>query len=321
MRSDDTVAEVRAFNRFYTAILGLLDEGLLDSAYSLTEVRVLFELAQATENGQHSQHGQHGQHDTAALRRDLDLDPGYLSRLLRRFDSDGLIHRERSAADGRQQVVALTARGREVFAALDAQASAQIRQLLAPIDAAGRTDVLEAMRTIRTTLGGAHLPRPSTSDVRLRAPEPGDYGWIVERNGYLYAREFGWDRSYEALVAGIVADFAGGHEPARERAWIAELDGTRIGCVLCVADDATTARLRLLLVDPAGRGHGVGSRLVDECVRFARDAGYTSMVLWTNSVLTAARRIYEAAGFTRVDQTPHHSFGVDLVGETWTRPL
>lgn len=301
------VRTVRAFNRFYTEVLGVLDEGLLNSPYSLTEARVLFELA--TEPAV----------DVSTLRRSLGLDAGYLSRLLARFEADGLVTKERSGTDARRQVSSLTERGREVFADLDEQSREQVRDLIKGLSDGEQRRLLAAMDTISGLLGRERAARSGT--VVLRAPEPGEYGWVIQRNGAIYAREYGWDSSYEALVARIVADFVETHDPARERAWIAELDGEPVGCVFCVAEEAATARLRLLLVEPTARGRGVGARLVDECLRFAKRAGYAEITLWTNDVLTSARRIYEAAGFTLLDEHAHHSFGHDLVGQNWRRTL
>jgi DNA-binding MarR family transcriptional regulator/N-acetylglutamate synthase-like GNAT family acetyltransferase len=302
---DDDVAAVREFNRFYTNVLGLLREGLLDTPYSLTEARVIFELAreEQTEAGQ--------------LRRWLDIDAGYLSRLLARFEADGIVHRSRSAADARRQVIGLTGTGRAVFAKLDALSAAQIRGLLASLPAARRAGLIAAMAGIRRTLDG--VPRRET--VVLRAPLPGDLGWVVQRNAALYAAEYGWDETYEALVARIIADYAARAGHPREAAWIAELDGEPAGCVFCMRKSDDVAQLRLLLVEPHARGRGLGERLVADCVAFARRAGYREVVLWTNDVLHAARRIYQRAGFELVDSQKHHSFGHDLVGQDWRLPL
>jgi DNA-binding MarR family transcriptional regulator/N-acetylglutamate synthase-like GNAT family acetyltransferase len=301
------VAAVRAFTRCYTAVLGVLDEGLLDTPYSVTEARVLFELAQRDET------------ELAGLRRDLRVDAGYMSRIVARLEADGLVTRSRSASDGRRQVLALTGQGRSVFATLDARSAAQVGQLLAGMPEPVRRRVVAAMDVVRTVLG-AERPAPVRT-VLLRAPGPGDYGWVVARHGAVYADEHGWDADFEGLVARIVGDYVEHHDPAREAAWIAEVDGEPAGCVFCVASDATTAQLRILLVEPRFRGLGIGTRLVDQCLRFARQAGYRSITLWTNDVLVAARRIYEAAGFTLVDEEPHHSFGHDLVGQHWARDL
>lgn len=298
---DGEVAAVRAFNRYYTGVIGVLQEGLVDTPYSLTEARVVFELAQADET------------EVLSLRRGLDLDAGYLSRLLARFEADGLVVRERAAADARRQIVRLTERGRATFELLNERSNVEVRALLDRLPAGQRARLVAAMATIRGILDSAGAP-PS---YVLRTLGPGDYGWVVQRNGVIYAAEFGWDRSYEALVARIVADYVDNHDPERENAWIAEADGVPSGCVFCVKEDETTARLRLLLVDPAARGLGLGSALVDACIRFAEKAGYREMVLWTNDVLADARRIYQRAGFELVDSTPHHSFGHDLVGQNW----
>ena len=303
----ERTAELRAFTRFYTSVLGVLDEGLLHTPYSLTEGRTVFELAQQDAT------------DMADLRRRLGVDAGYMSRIVTRLEADGLLTRERSTVDARRQVLRLTDQGRAVFATLDARSAEQAAELLGRLSDPIQERVLAAMGMIRTVLGDEPTERSHT--VVLRPPEPGDYGWVVARHGELYAAEYGWDASMEGLVARIVGDFVADHDPVREAAWIAEVDGERVGCVFCVARDETTAQLRLLLVEPSARGLGIGARLVDECLRFARRAGYASIVLWTNDVLVSARRIYEAAGFTLVEEEPHHSFGRDLVGQTWARDL
>jgi DNA-binding MarR family transcriptional regulator/ribosomal protein S18 acetylase RimI-like enzyme len=298
------VAEVREFNRFYTATIGVLQEGLLRTPYSLTEARVLFELAQRADT------------EVAQLRRTLGLDAGYVSRMLARFESDGLVLRTQSATDGRRQVIRLTQAGRAAYRRLDERSGQEIQRLLDRLGSAEQRRLIRAMATIRGLLGTSR-----SAEVTLRSPEPGDYGWVVARHGALYAREHGWDASFEALVARIVADFAGGYDPSRERFWLAEVDGERAGCVFCVRRDDITAQLRLLLVEPDARGLGIGSRLVGECVEFARAAGYRRMVLWTNDVLGAARRIYQRAGFQLVSERPHHSYGQDLVGQDWALDL
>ena len=302
----ERIAVVRAFTRFYTQVLDLLEEGLLDTPYSVTEARIIFELAQQDQT------------DLAQLRQDMNIDAGYLSRITTRFESDGLITRERSTEDGRRQVLRLTEQGRGVFAVLNRRSSEQVAGLLERLDDGDQARLVAAMDEIRAILGAAE-PRPRT--VVLRAPRPGDYGWVISRHGAIYAEEFGWNQEFEALVARIVADFAQGHDPKREAAWIAEVDGGPVGCVFCATKDDTTAQLRILLVEPSARGLGIGARLVDECLRFARQAGYTSITLWTNDVLVSARRIYEAAGFELVEEEPHHSFGHDLVGQYWARDL
>jgi DNA-binding MarR family transcriptional regulator/GNAT superfamily N-acetyltransferase len=305
--AEEEVAAVRGFSRFYTGVVRVLDEGLLETPYSLTEARILYELAQNDAT------------DVVDLRRTVGIDGGYMSRLLSRFASDGLISRERSAADGRRQVLRLTEQGRAAFDLLDDRSTGQVRQVLARLDRAQRSQLLAALRAVEQLLGDPVPP----DTVVLRPAGSGDFGWIVQRNGLLYAQEYGWDQSYEALVARIVADFVEDEARAagRAAAWIAEVDGEPVGCVLCVRKDDTTAQLRLLLVDPVARGRGVGRRLVDECIRFARRAGYQRMVLWTNDVLTAARRVYERAGFQLEAEDPHHSFGHDLVGQTWSLDL
>lgn len=309
---EDPVAQVRAFNRFYTRVIGVLRAGMLDSPYSLAEVRVLYELAQRAEDGI----------EGSELRRLLDLDAGYLSRILARFDTGGLIRRDTYRGDARRQLIRLTEAGRVAFTPLDKRQAEAVRDMLAPLSADQRATLTEAMATIERTLSG-QAPRRG---FVLRAPEPGELGWVVARHGALYAREYGWDASFEALVARIVADYADKHDPAREAAWIAEVDGSSpAGSVFCVtdADDPTgrTARLRLLLVEPTSRGMGIGERLVEECLRFARRADYSRITLWTNSVLTAARRIYQRAGFTLDEEQPYHGFGQDLVGQNWSRPV
>jgi DNA-binding MarR family transcriptional regulator/predicted N-acetyltransferase YhbS len=300
------VDDVRGFNRFYTRVLGLLRPHLAGSAFGLTEARVLFELAHRDDTA------------VSELRRDLDLDAGYLSRILTNFTASGLVVREKSEADGRRQVVRLTDDGRRAFDELDQLQAGAIATMLAPLDDGQRTELVTSMGRIRRTLGD----EPRWSGLVLRSPAPGDLGWVVERHGYRYAAEYGWDTTFEALVARIVADFAERTATKREAAWIAELDGERVGCVFCTAADAKdTAQLRLLLVEPSARGAGVGTRLVDECLRFARRSGYRRITLWTNDVLLSARRIYERAGFRCDRREPHHSFGHDLVGECWSRDL
>ena len=303
----DEVPAVRAFNRFWTQQIGLLQAGLVDTPYSLTEARVLFEVAQREAT------------DLADLRGALQLDAGYLTRVVGRLKDAGLITTRRSPDDGRRQVIRLTDRGRAEFGMLDARSSDATAAMLEGVPAADRRRLVAAMATIE----GLLAPRPSEPPraYLLREPGPGDLGWMVQRNAAIYAAEYGWDQSYEALVARIVADFAHHHEPARERAWIAEMDGEPVGCVLCVRRDDETAQLRILLVDPAARGLGIGARLVEECIRFARNAGYRSLVLWTNDVLVSARRLYEAAGFELVDENAHRSFGHDLGGQTWRLDL
>jgi len=305
-RLDGSVAAVRRFNRFYTRQIGVLEEGLAQSPFSLAEARVMYELAQR-------------ERPTAAeLGRDLGLDAGYLSRILRGFEDKGLIARRPSDTDGRQSLVALTAAGRAAFDRLEQATRAQIAAMLQPLSARAQGRLLQAMATIEALLGGGGEPRVP---YVLRTHQPGDLGWIVQRHGALYAEEYGFDETFEGLVAEIVAQFARGHDPARERCWIAERDGVAVGSVMLVRASDDVAKLRLLLVEPEARGLGIGARLVEECTRFARRAGYRTITLWTNSVLHAARRIYQNAGYRLVRAEPHHSFGHDLIGETWELTL
>jgi len=302
---EEPVNAVRAFSRFYTKTLGLLRDGLLSSPYSLTEARIIFELANR------------GSMEVAELRSLLDIDAGYLSRILARFEKSGLATQERSKADGRRQVIQLTRRGRAAFKLLDTRSTEQVRTLLSRLGDEQQRRLVGAMKSIEEIFE----PSPGPEPYILHQPGPGDLGWVVQRHGELYAQEYGWDESFEALVARIVADYVDDRDPRRENAWIAELGGEPVGCVFCVKKDETTAQLRLLLVDPRVRGMGIGSRLVEECIRFARRAGYEQMMLWTNDVLHAARRIYERAGFTLVEEERHRSFGHDLVGQNWSLAL
>ncbi|MBV9794062.1 MAG: MarR family transcriptional regulator [Actinobacteria bacterium] len=302
---DGPVAAVRAFNRLYTNVIGLLRGSYLGTPYSLTEARLLFEL------------GQRDRTEVTALRQRLDIDAGYLSRILSRFEADQLISRSRSGTDARRQIITLEPAGRELQQRLDGRAAEQIGGLLASLSEDAQRRLVSSVREITQVLADTPAPRA----YLLREPRPGDFGWVVQRQAAGYAAEYGWDGTYEALVARIVADYVDHRDPAREAAWIAEVDGERVGSILCVRKSDTVAKLRLLYVDPAARGLGIGSKLVEECMRFARAAGYTEMTLWTNSVLAEARRIYERAGFTLVDEEPHHSYGVDLVGQNWSRQL
>jgi DNA-binding MarR family transcriptional regulator/GNAT superfamily N-acetyltransferase len=303
---DELVAEIREFNRFYTRVIGLLQEGLLRSPYTLSEVRVMFELAQRDST------------EVADLRRTLDLDAGYLSRMLAQLDADGLVTRQRSAGDARRQTAALTDRGRAAFADLDKRSSDQVRELLARLTEADRRRLAGAMAAIKEVLA----PVPARKGmVVLRGLLPGEVGWVVQRHGALYAQEYGWDATFEAMVARIMADYAAGHDPRREAAWVAEVDGAPVGCIVCVRDDDTTARLRVLLVEPGARGMGVGGRLVEECLRFAKRAGYRRMVLLTYDALADARRIYQRAGFQLASEEKTHAYGHDLVEQVWSRDL
>jgi DNA-binding MarR family transcriptional regulator/N-acetylglutamate synthase-like GNAT family acetyltransferase len=306
MEFDQLVDAMRRFNRFYTKQIGVLHEGLLGSQFSLTEVRVLYELA-------------HREMPTAtALAKELDLDLGYLSRILRRFETRRLVGKYASTTDGRQSLLSLTPRGRRVFAPLNARSHREVAAMLGPLSTTGQRHLLSAMATIERLLGDRPAPQ---LPYLLRTHQPGDMGWIIHRHGALYAQEYGWDERFEALVAEIAAHFIQHLDPKCERCWIAERDGNIVGSVFLVKKSKTVAQLRLLPVEPMARGLGIGNRLVSECVRFARQAGYRKIVLWTNSVLHAARHIYEETGFRLVHQEPHHSFGHDLIGETWELKL
>jgi DNA-binding MarR family transcriptional regulator/N-acetylglutamate synthase-like GNAT family acetyltransferase len=296
------VAAVRGFNRFYTQKIGVLNERLLKSRFSLTEARVLYELA-------------HRERPTATdLRGALGLDAGYLSRILRRFERRGLIARTASKADGRQSLLTLTAKGRTAFAPLDARSRRDIGALMGGLGVPDQARLVAAMATIERLLGA---PPKDAVPYLLRPHQPGDMGWVVQRHGVLYAQEYGWDERFEGLVAEIVAKFIAHFDPKKERCWIAERNGEIIGSAFLVKKSKTVAKLRLLLVEPAARGLGLGGRLVEECLRFARQAGYRKVTLWTNDVLHAARQLYVKAGFRKVGSERHHSFGHDLVGETW----
>jgi DNA-binding MarR family transcriptional regulator/N-acetylglutamate synthase-like GNAT family acetyltransferase len=303
---DERVATVRRFNRFYTRRIGLLGEGYLESPFSLTEARVLYELA-------------HREGPAATeLAREMAVDAGYLSRILRGFERRRLIVRTRSKSDGRQSHLALTARGRAAFAPLNTRSRDDIGAMLTRLPAPEQRRLVEAMQTIETLLAPPAAPR---TPYVLRPHQPGDMGWVVQRHGALYAQEYGFDEQFEGLVAGVVAKFVERYDARRERCWIAEKDGEIVGSVFIVQRSRTVAQLRLLLVDPKARGLGIGARLVGECVRFARQANYRKITLWTNSVLRAARHIYAAAGFKIVDRNRHRSFGRNLIGETWELAL
>ena len=298
----EDVAAVRAFNRFYTRRIGVLDEAYLDAGFSLGEGRVLYELAQVEGL------------TAKRLGEMLGLDGGYLSRILGRFEASGLIERRPHARDGRSSSLHLTTTGREAYAMINARSQAQIAQILSPLDEADRGRLAAALHSARGLLDGAGLP----DQVLLRSHGPGDLGWIVERHGALYAAERGWGGLFEALVAEVCAEFLRGFDPARERCWIAERDGLRLGCVFLVkGDEAGVARLRMLLVEPSARGLGLGRRLVAECVAFASERGYRELTLWTQSVLESARRLYAAAGFELEASAPHALIGIPLIGETW----
>jgi len=371
--SAEQIARVRAFNRDYTRRIGVLADGLLDSPYSLTEVRVMYEIA-------------HRNGITAAeLADELDLDRGYLSRLLKGFETQRLLARQASQEDGRRQHLRLTPAGRRVFEPLERRSQEQVEAMLADLDEGRRGAVLKAMEVIQSALGGtsgqdhavreplaarhgvvsgraddiarkgtgrrdegdasrhrrdvagghesdareqsgvgreeSHAQAHDRAPVTFRTHRPGDMGWVVHRHGEVYFREYGWTEEFEALVAEITVEFIRKLDPARERCWIAEYDGQRVGCIFLVAKDATTAKLRLLLVEPDARGLGVGRTLVTECVKFAREAGYRKIVLWTQENLNAARHLYSQAGFQVTGREPHLSFGHDLFAETWELEL
>ncbi|MFI6300623.1 GNAT family N-acetyltransferase [Amycolatopsis thailandensis] len=301
-RAADRVATVRAFNRLYTGVIGILDEGPADAEYSLSEARVLFELAQQDPT------------QVTDLRKRLDLDAGYASRLLARLEERGLLTRERSDEDARRQIVRLTENGHQAFAVLDARSVGRIGSLLGRFGDDDQKRLLGAMDTITSLVG----ERPSDPTLVLRPPRPGDFGWVVHRHGALYSREYGWDERFEALVARVVAEYVDNRGEPRQAGWIAELAGERVGSVFCMpAEDGVTAKLRMLILEPSARGRGVGKRLVTECVEFARAAGYPAMELWTVSLLEAARAIYQKAGFRLVSEETIPGFGHELTGQTW----
>lgn len=303
--SQTSVNTVRRFNRFYTKQIGLLNEGLHRSPFSLTEVRVLYELANRDL------------WTASELGAELGLDAGYLSRILRKFQDRGLLERRASEADGRQNILVLTDKGRKEFEPLNEASTREIRAMLERIPAADRHQLLRAMHIVENLLA----PDPAQEPYILRPHQPGDIGWVVHRHGELYAQEYGWDERFEALVAEIVAEFIKNFDPKRERCWIAERNGGIVGSVFLVRKGDETAKLRLLFVEPSARGTGLGRRLVEECVRFARQVGYKRITLWTQSNLAAARAIYERTGFRLMSQQNHKSFGKELVAETWEKEL
>ncbi|MGJ4951308.1 bifunctional helix-turn-helix transcriptional regulator/GNAT family N-acetyltransferase [Bradyrhizobium sp. HKCCYLS20291] len=306
VQPDGSVTAVRAFNRFYTRKLGALDQHLLDSPFSLAEARVLYELA----------------HRDATTAKEigllLGLDAGYLSRIVQSFDEKGLISRTPLPSDRRQQQLSLTAKGRQTFAKLDRSSQTAIAAMLAALGAPARERLVGAMGTIERLLQEPAQTRPT---VVLRSHRAGDIGWVVARHGAVYAQEYGWNAEFEALVAEIGAQFIRSYDPAREHCWIAELDGEPVGSIFLVKASDDVAKLRLLLVEKTARGFGVGRALTEQCIRFARETNYKTIELWTQSILTAARDIYARAGFRKVAEQPHASFGVELIGETWRLEL
>jgi DNA-binding MarR family transcriptional regulator/GNAT superfamily N-acetyltransferase len=302
------VAKFRHFNRMYTRYIGTLNEGLLNSDYSLAEARVLYELANRTAP------------KASEIAEELGMDPGYLSRLLGKFERDGLLEKKASEEDGRFAELALTSRGKSAFKKLNALSDEQAHTALESLPPTARMELIDSMQTIERVLMKADRSR---MPYVLRPHRVGDMGWIVHREGLGYAEQYGWDETFEALAANIVSDFVTHFEPSRERCWIAEVDGQNVGHVFLVKHPSQprTAKLRLLFVEPSARGLGLGDALVTECIRFARSAGYRKVVLWTQSILTAAHRIYQRAGFRLVKEEPHHSFGHDLVGQEWELDL
>jgi DNA-binding MarR family transcriptional regulator/GNAT superfamily N-acetyltransferase len=304
--SDDQIAAVRAFNRFYTSKLGVLDQHLMKSPFSLSEARVLYELAHRD--------------DPAAkqIGGELGLDPGYLSRIIQKLDESGLITRKPLLCDRRQVRLGLTAKGRQAFAKLDRSSHDEVAAMLVQLGDGERTALVHAMATIENMLAPHAGARAA---FLLRSHRPGDIGWIVSRHGAIYAQEFGWDITFEALVAEIAAQFIRSYDPSREHCWIAEMDGEPVGSIFLVKGSGEVAKLRLLLLEKKARGLGIGRALTEQCIRFARENGYKTITLWTQSMLVAARGIYQHAGFRRIAEEPHHSFGVNLVGETWEMKL
>lgn len=309
LRLDAQVDAARRFNRFYTRQLGVLDEGLLESPYSLAQCRVLYEVA-------------HRDEPTATeIGAALGLDAGYLSRILRGFERTRLVKRRTAPDDRRRSLLKLTRAGRKTFETLNARSQAQVEATLRRLEPESQQRLLAAMGTIEQILATDAGNRRAPAAYVLRDPGPGDIGWMIHRHGTLYAQEYGWNAEFEALAARIAGRFLERFNPVSERCWIAERDGEMVGSVLLVKKSRTVAQLRMLLVEPSARGLGLGSRLVDECIRFARRAGYRKIVLWTNSVLTSARHLYERAGFRRVKTERHRAWGDDLVSETWELKL
>ena len=300
------IEAVRRFSRFYTRKIGVLHQGLLDSPFSLAEGRVVYELA-------------HHENTTAAeLAKELGLDPGYLSRMLKKLERHGYVARRPAEVDGRRTILALSERGEEAFAQINARSRVHVGSLLEPLAPPDQARLVDALQTVTTLLG--EVPARKVPYI-LRPHQPGDIGWVIQRHGALYAQEYGWDETFEALVAEICAQFIKSFDASRERCWIAERDGLNVGSVFLVRQSDEVAKLRLLLVEPGARGLGIGARLVEECIRFARLKGYEKITLWTNSNLLAAIHLYRQAGFQLVDEEPHHSFGHDLIGQNWELAL
>ena len=303
---EHSINDIRDFNRFYTRQIGVLNEGLLKSSYSLTEARVLLELAkrETTTAGE--------------LARDLALDPGYLSRILFKFKDLSYVSQVASDEDKRRSLLTITAQGRQAFSLLDQASHNEIKDMIADLNPVEQRRLITAMGTIRDILDPDRTHQPA---FVLRPNQPGDMGWVTHRQGYLYWQEYGWDETFEVMLAGITGSFIEDFQPAWERCWIAERSGEILGSAFVVKQSDEVAKLRMLYVEPAARGMGLGRTLVDECVRFARGKGYKTLTLWTNDILDAARHIYEAQGFTLVAEEKHHSFGVDLVGQNWDLKL
>ena len=304
--ADARITAVRHFNRFYTRHVGALNEGLLQSTFSLVEMRVLYEL------------GSRSRPTAGEIARHLGHDPAYLSRILKNFRDRGLVETAPAPEDARRNLLSLTPQGRETFRRFDRASSDEVAAVLKDIAESDQRRLLEAMAAIEAIL----TKQPPKSEAFLLRPHrPGDLGWVVHRHSLLYSQEYGWDETFEAMVAEVAAQFIRGFDPRRERSWIAEREGAIVGSVFLVQADEEQAKLRLLFVEPEARGLGIGRRLVEECIETARALGYRKLTLWTNDVLVAARRLYETTGFELVAEEPHHSFGKDLVGETWEREL
>ncbi|MGA7240186.1 MAG: bifunctional helix-turn-helix transcriptional regulator/GNAT family N-acetyltransferase [Bryobacteraceae bacterium] len=303
---DARAERIRGFNRFYTEKIGVLQEGLLQSPFSLAEARVLYEIAHAERPA------------AAAIGKRLNLDAGYLSRIVNRLLKAGVLSRTRSPADGRERILSLTHKGREQFVTLDRRSHEEVAALLRSLTPKCQMELVRSLESAQALLGA---PKPAAALCVLRPHRPGDMGWVVQRHGEIYFQEYGWDERFEALVAEVVAAFIANFDARRERCWIAERDGERAGSIFLVAKSATVAKLRLLLVEPEARGAGLGLQLVEECLRFAKQAGYRQVVLWTNSNLIAARHIYEKVGFELIEEQRHRQFGPELTGQTWRKIL